>query len=162
IEFRPSSNASHHALFFLDQTGQAVELDKADPRPGFSGMSFLARNPNTAPGFAALRQSGGNRAGLLNGSVSGLGGWAVGGSPHPLPEGLARALPKNSDLVLQMHFHPVGKVQHEQSTIGFYFADAPPKRTLTALQLPPLFGALAGINIPAEEKRFVIKDSFVL
>src|SRR5262249_51716702 len=49
-----------------------------------------------------------------------------------------------------------------QATIGFYFASGPPKRTLTALQLPPVFGALAGINIPAGEKRFVIKDSFEL
>src|SRR5437867_5062608 len=46
IEFRPSANASHHALFFLDPTGQAVRLDEADPRPGFSGMSFLSLDPN--------------------------------------------------------------------------------------------------------------------
>jgi hypothetical protein len=61
-----------------------------------------------------------------------------------------------------MHFHPTGKIEREQSTIGFYFADAPPKRKLAGLQLPPLFGALAGIDIPAGEKRFVIKDSFTL
>src|SRR5262245_41485983 len=38
IEFRPSSKSSHHALFFLDETGQAVQLDAADPKPGFTGM----------------------------------------------------------------------------------------------------------------------------
>src|SRR5262249_5330526 len=132
IEFRPSANASHHALFFLDQTGQAVQLDAADPRPGFSGMNFLARDPNAITAREARGQRGGGfGAGLLNGGARGLGGWAVGGTPHPLPEGLAHALPKDSDLVLQMHFHPIGKVQHEQATVGFYFADGPPKRTLT-------------------------------
>src|SRR5881296_3478000 len=61
-----------------------------------------------------------------------------------------------------MHFHPIGKVQQEQATVGFYFADGPPKQTLTTLQLPALFGALSGIDIPAGDKRFVIKDTFTL
>ena len=86
----------------------------------------------------------------------------MGGVPRPLPDGLARSLPQESDLVLQMHFHPTGKVEHETAVVGLHFADAPPKRTLAGLQLPPLFGALAGIDIPAGEKRFVIKDSFTL
>jgi hypothetical protein len=99
---------------------------------------------------------------FLRARAGGLGGWAVGAGPRVLPEGLARSLPKGSDLVLQMHFHPTGKTESEQASIGFYFAAAPPQRTLTALQLPPVFGALAGINIPAGEKRYVIRDSFTL
>jgi hypothetical protein len=154
IEFRPSSKASHHALFFLDDTGQAVKLDEADPKPGFTGMNFLAA------GLIGQGQRRGNSD--TPRPAAGIGGWAVGGSPRELPEGLARRLPRNSDFVLQMHFHPSGKVETEQSTLGFYFAAAPPKRTLAGLQLPPLFGALAGIDIPAGEKHFVIKDSFTL
>jgi len=154
IEFRPSSKSSHHALFFLDQTGQAVQLDEADPRPGFTGMNFLAGS------FAGFVRGG--RGGGLDQqpTVSGLGGWAVGGSARELPDGLARRLRRDADLVLQMHFHPSGKVEREQATIGFYFADAPPTRTLATVQLPVIFGALAGIDIPAGEKHFVIKDSF--
>ena len=155
IEFRPAANASHHALFFMDLTGQAVQLDEADPRPGFAGMNFLASS------LAGQRL--GQRGGALRDrAAAGLGGWAVGGSPRELPEGLARRLAKDADLVLQMHFHPTGKIEREQATLGFYFADAPPKRTLAALQLPPLFGALAGIDIPPGDKRFIIKDSFIL
>jgi mono/diheme cytochrome c family protein len=153
IEFRSSANASHHALFFLDQSGTAVKLDEADPRPGFSGMSFVG---------AAAGDGARGLIGQFGLRAAGLGGWAVGGTAHRLPEGLARRLPKDSDLVLQMHFHPTGKVEREQATLGLYFADAPPKRTLTALQMPPVFGALAGIDIPAGEKRFVVKDSFTL
>jgi hypothetical protein len=163
IEFRSSANASHHALFFADDSGQAVELDRADPRPGFVGMNFLGANANNAGGLLRGRgAAAGGGARLAGLAQSSLGGWAVGGGPRPLPEGLARPLAKGSDLVLQMHFHPTGKVEREQATVGFYFADGPPKRRLTALQMPPLFGAVAGIDIPAGEKRFAINDSFLL
>jgi len=156
IEFRPSGKSSHHALYFIDQTGQAVQLDAADPRPGFTGMNFLASGLG-----ARLGQGRGANAATPR-AAAGIGGWAVGGSPRELPEGLARRLPRDADLVLQMHFHPSGRAESEQATLGFYFADAPPKRTLAALQLPPLFGALAGIDIPAGSKGFTIKDSITL
>src|SRR5262249_13023182 len=80
IEFRPAANASHHALFFLDLTGQAVQLDAADPRPGFIGMNFLAGS--------LLGLGRGQRGGDATGDrgAAGLGGWAVGGSPRELPE----------------------------------------------------------------------------
>jgi mono/diheme cytochrome c family protein len=154
IEFRSSANASHHALYFLDQTGAAMKADEADPRPGFSGMNF-------AGGGVLARARGDAGAGTGLGAAR-LGGWAVGAAARRLPEGLARPLPKGSDLILQMHFHPTGKIEREQATVGFHFASAPPKRTLTALQLPPVFGALAGIDIPAGEKSYVIKDSFTM
>jgi len=159
VEFRSSAKASHHALFFLDQTGEARKADDADPRPGFAGMNFLGAG-SAARGAIGQRQGRGLAA-LLGGRL-GLGGWAVGGSPSGLPEGLARPLPKGSDLILQMHFHPTGKVEREQATLGIYFAEKPPTRTLTALQMPPIFGALAGIDIAAGEKGFTIQDSFVL
>ncbi|MBI3850660.1 MAG: cytochrome c [Verrucomicrobia bacterium] len=143
IEFRPSARTVvHHCLFFLDTTGTARKLDEADPEPGYNG-------------------GGGGRGRGLQMS-GGLGGWAVGGNPRPLPEGLAWHIPKGADLVLQTHFHPSGKVEQEQSVIGFYFADGPPKKTFAGIQLPPIFGAIAGIDIPAGEKHYVIKDSFVL
>src|SRR5215510_14878052 len=117
-------------------------------------MSFLG---------GGLLQRIGRRGGpAANNAASGLGGWAVGGSPRELPDGLARRLPAGADMIVQMHFHPSGKIEREQATIGFYFADGAPKRTLSALQLPVLFGAFAGIDIPPGEKRFVIRDSFTL
>ena len=159
VEFRSVAKASHHALFFLDQTGEALKADQADPRPGFVGMNFLGAG---AAARGALGQRQGRGAlGLLGGRL-GLGGWAVGGSPSGLPEGLARSLPSGSDLVLQMHFHPTGKIEREQATVGIYFAEKPPTRTLTGLQMPPVFGALAGIDIPPGEKGYTIRDSFTM
>ena len=157
IEFRPSGKASHHALYFYDTTGSAVQADERDPAPGYSGMDVLG-----GAGAGNLRR-------LLQGGAAGgdstagsLGGWAVGGRPAELPEGAARWLPAGSALVLQMHFHPSGKPETEQATIGLYFSDKPPPRQLLELQLPPLFGALAGIDLPAGEPRVMVRDSFTL
>jgi mono/diheme cytochrome c family protein len=162
IEFRPSSKSSHHALFFLDETGQAVQMDAADPKPGFTGMRFLRTGANGTRGGGVRRLGQRQGNAVTERAAAGLGGWAVGGSPRELPEGLARRLPKDADLVIQMHFHPTGRAEREQPTLGIYFADTPPQRTLTALQLPVIFGAFAGIDIPAGSKRYVIKDSFTL
>ena len=41
-------------------------------------------------------------------SSGGLGGWVPGTTPSFLPAGIAMPLPKNSDLILQTHFHPNG------------------------------------------------------
>ena len=136
IEFRPGKRSVvHHSLFYYDTTGDARARDAEDPIPGFKRMG---------------RERGG------------IGGWAVGGIPKMLPEGLAYRLPKGADLILSTHFHPSGKEETEVSTVGFYFADEPPTQQFTGVQLPPAFGALAGINIPAGESNYTKTDSFVL
>jgi hypothetical protein len=91
-----------------------------------------------------------------------LGGWAVGAQPHFLPEGLAMQVPKGSDLVVQYHFHPTGKPEAEKSRIGLYFAKSPPTRTLARVQIPPHYSLFSGLDIPAGEKDFVIRDSYTL
>lgn len=177
IEFRPSGKASHHALFFFDTTGGSLQQDQLDPAPGFNGMGFVGRQLG---GGQSGGQSGGQGGGARRGGVTELlralagtgadgslpigvlGGWAVGGSPAALPEGSARRLPAGSALVLQMHFHPSGKPETEQAVIGIHFASSAPKRTLIELQLPALFGALAGIDLTAGAPRTVIRDSFTL
>lgn len=169
IDFRPSARAVvHHSLFFLDATGAARERDASDPGPGFRG---------SMGGGVRLggRGAGGGLAGLLGGGgpddppadpiarvAGGLGGWALGGRALELPDGLAFPLPKGSDLILSTHFHPSGKVQMEKSTVGLYFASAPPTQAFTTIQLPPLFGVFEGIDIPAGQERYTLQDSFVI
>ncbi len=138
VEFRPSARkVVHHALYYLDTKGQARKFDELDPKPGYNGMK------------------------RSNGEFESLGGWAVGGEPLMLPPELAWRFPTNSDLVLQTHFHPSGKIEHETSTVGIYFATKPPSRKFTTLQLPPLFGRLSALNIPAGATNYALKDSFV-
>ena len=88
-----------------------------------------------------------------------LGGWAVGTTPRFLPENLSWTMNKGSDFILQLHLHPTGKPEKERSTIGLYFADAPPPRKVRELSAPGLFGALANIDIPAGEKAYVVKGT---
>jgi len=71
-------------------------------------------------------------------------------------------VPKGSDLVIQYHFHPTGKPEAEKSAIGLYFAKKPPERTLTRIQMPPDYSLFSGLDIPAGQKNFVIRDSYVL
>jgi hypothetical protein len=139
LEFRPKARSVvHHSLYFLDTSGDARKFDERDPKPGYAGM---------------------NRS---NRQFQSLGGWALGGEPLLLPPDLAWYFPTNSDLVLQTHFHPNGKVDYESSAVGLYFADKPPTRKFTTLQLPPLFGRLSALDIPAETNNYTVRDSFVL
>jgi len=138
IEMRPSARAAvHHVLYFADPNGRAHLKQSEGTEPGFNGM----------------------RAG---GATLPLGGWAVGAQPHFFPEGLALRLPQGSDLVIQYHFHPTGKPEAERSVIGLYFAKEPPSRSLISIQLPPVYSLFSGLDIPAGEKDFVIRDSYTL
>ncbi len=137
IEVRPSARSVlHHVLIVLDEERRGQALDGKDGKPGYGGMRL-----NRAPMIA---------------------GWAVGGMPEHLPEGLAIKLPKGSDLVLQSHLHPSGKKEKEQTVLGIHFAKQPPTRTLVSIQLPPFFGLTAGLDIPANEANYHLRDTFEL
>ncbi len=71
-------------------------------------------------------------------------------------------MPKGADLVLSTHFHPSDQPASEASTVGLYFAKQPPTKSFAVVQLPPVFGLLSGIDIPAGESRYTMTDSFVL
>jgi len=79
-----------------------------------------------------------------------------------LPDGLAYLYPKGADLVVQTHFHPSGKAEEESSTIGLFFADKEPTRSFVGVQLPPAFGEISGIDIPAGQSNYVVKDAITL
>lgn len=138
IDMRPSARAVvHHVLYFADPNGKAHQRPRQGMEPGFSGMR-------------------------VSGATVSLGGWAIGAQPAFFPEGLALQVPKNSDLVVQYHFHPTGKPEAEKSLIGLYFARKPPERTLTRIQMPPAYSLFSGLDIPAGKKDFVIRDSYTL
>jgi hypothetical protein len=171
VDFRPSARTVvHHSLFFLDDTGVARARDSRDPRPGFGGA--MGRGVGVAGGrggLLALLGLGGQGTTGRGGDATAvgraggtLGGWALGGQPQSLPDGLAYFVPRRSDLILSTHFHPSGREEREQSVVGLYFAERPPVKSFTPIQLPPVFGVFEGIDIPAGQERYAIHDSFVL
>jgi hypothetical protein len=62
-------------------------------------------------------------------------GWAPGATPHRLPDGVAYHVPAGADLVMQMHYHPSGKPERDQSELGIYFTSAPAARRVQSLAL---------------------------
>lgn len=112
-EFRPDKRSVvHHAIAFLDSTGQARLRDKLDSGPGYRTFG----GPGIVP-------------------TGGLGAWAPGSTPRMLPDGVGRLLRKGSDLVLQVHYHPSGKPERDQSSLGIYFAKKPVKQPVGGIAL---------------------------
>ena len=122
VEFRAGqAEVVHHAFMYFDTTGTARRLDAATPEPGYERLG--------SPGFR----------------VSGtLGGWGPGGTVIPLPDGMGRPLPAGADLVLQVHYHPTGRVLRDRSRVGLYFAEEGASRLVTEILV-----ANTRLNIPA-------------
>lgn len=55
-----------------------------------------------------------------------LGGYTPGEMPSVFPPGVAKLVPAGSNLVLQVHYTPMGKVKTDRSRVGFIFANTPP------------------------------------
>jgi mono/diheme cytochrome c family protein len=144
VEFRPGTRkVVHHSLIHYIRGGSASKVVSADGKPGFGGPMPAGFIPAFAP-------------------AGELGLWAVGTTPHALPDGLALPLPKESDVVLQLHLHPTGKPEVERAKVGIYFASAAPARRIRELGVLGFFGLLANIDIAPGDKNFAIKGSLTL
>ncbi len=132
VEFRPGNpRVVHHAILYLDSTGEARRRDALDPEPGYEG--------GLVPGFAAGT----------------LGFWAPGYTPRRLPRGIGQKLAQGSDLALQLHYHPSGKAEPDRSQVALYFAERPVDRYLSTLALIDL-----AVDIPPGETSHRMKYSF--
>lgn len=127
-EFRPGNKrVIHHASFHLDNKGQARKKEKetSDGQPGYTSFG--------GPGID---------------SAGSLGGWGLAALPRFLPEGTGMMLPKGCDLVLQIHYHPNGKEETDQSELGIYFSKKPATRFHASIM-----ARTDKISIPAGDKR---------
>ncbi len=150
IELKPSARAVvHHVLFASDKTGAARTEERTvnDGQPGFPGLGSVFTIQAAADPLSALS--------------GGLGGWVPGTTPSFLPAGIAMPLPKNSDLILQTHFHPNGAVLTEKTVVGLYFGPTP-DRQVTQFQVPAFFGIRANIDIPAGTKDYKVRGAFTI
>ncbi|HUR47664.1 MAG TPA: tetratricopeptide repeat protein [Candidatus Saccharimonadales bacterium] len=136
VEFRPSSRSVHHAFIRLDRTSNSRRLDAQDPEPGFPGMD----SPKTveSPGGQFLS-------------------WQPGKVPGRSAPGLGWTLEKGTDLVVQCHLKPSGKVEPIQPSIAFYFTSLPPTNSPAQIALNSFT-----IDIPAGTKDVPVEDTYVL
>jgi hypothetical protein len=108
IEYRPDNRrVVHHMLGWVDVSGAGRKKDAGDPGPGYSCFS----GPEVQ-------------------YHADFGGWSVGRDPARLPDGVGYSLPKGSDVILQVHYHPDGKPESDRSRIGLHFAKKPIKQTV--------------------------------
>jgi Flp pilus assembly protein TadD len=136
LEFRPgNSKVVHHANIRIDRTPASRQLDARDPEPGYEGV-------------------------LLHSAIYPDGhflGWTPGQAAPLLPPGLAWRLEPGTDLVVEMHLQPSGKVEEIAPSIGLYFGSDPPLRTPAMLRL-----GRQDIAIRPGDKAYTSTDSFVL
>ena len=112
-EIRPSSREHvHHGVVYIRQPGSA----------------WLAHSPVGTPFTNVSMEDSMTKSDLLL-------VYAPGSSPDEWPEGMAKLIPRGSDLVFQMHYTANGKPATDQSSIGMIFAKAPPKQRVMTLQL---------------------------
>jgi len=131
MEFRPGNRrVVHHALVFADTTGTARKLAADAPDGGYACFG----GPKFPP------------AGLL-------GGWAPGASPPPDSPSLAQLVRQGTDIVVQIHYHPSGKAEEDQSALGLKFS-GPPTKGRAGIIL-----SSRRIAIPAGDAHYVVKTS---
>jgi hypothetical protein len=136
VEYRPGNRKIvHHAV--LTSLPHDAALGKLAAGDGKSFASGLAPPGQLLPGP--------------------LGIWTPGKQPRPLPEGYAAAWPAGSDLVLQLHLHPSGKPETEQSTIGLHLTDQKPRGRIGMMML-----SNNRVNIPPGAPDHAIEASVTL
>jgi hypothetical protein len=137
VEFRPDNRRIvHHALVFVDSNGAARR-----------------RSANGDGSYPCFGGPGVPGTGLI-------GGWTPGAFPVPASDDYSRPVPRGSDIVVQIHYHPSGKPELDQSSLGLTFTgppSGPPKKGRTAaLVLGPR------IDIPPGDPHYVVKGQLVL
>jgi tetratricopeptide (TPR) repeat protein len=135
IVFHPRGSAVHHANIRIDATGASRQLDEADADPGYEGL--ILKSADFPDGHFL--------------------GWTPGQTSATLSDELAWPLPEHSDLVVQLHLRPTGRVEDIAPTIGLYFTDRPPARRPVVLRL-----GRQTLEIPAGADAFRVEDAFVL
>ena len=139
VEIRPGDKRLvHHANMLVDRNQSARRMEK-DPGSGFGGMEVRIESEVFDPDSHFLF-------------------WKPGTVATNEPDGMALRLDKGTDLVLNAHLQPSGKLEVIQPSVGLYFTDKPATVHPMLLEMQN-DGAL---DIPAGAKDFVVTDEFKL
>lgn len=131
FEFHPSNRrVVHHALIFTESSGAARRI---------------AGPAGTYPCFGSI--------GTL--WTSAIGGWSPGNVPMDAPANTGAWLPRAADLVIQIHYHPTGKAEEDQSSLALYFTARPPEKKVVDIGL-----SSRHIDIPAGAEAYQVRDHF--
>lgn len=136
VEIQPGNpKVVHHAVMRVDTTGTAARRDAEDPAPGFDGMDYAG-------------------AQLPDGRFL---GWTPGKAPDPGSVARSWRLAEGTDIVLQLHLRPTGKVETVQPRIGLHFSERPATRRALAMEL-----SSTEIDLPAGAKDVLVEDRWTV
>ena len=135
IELKPQNRkVVHHIVVYVSTSGEARLKDGKDGQPGYSSF-----------GGAGVAASGV------------LAVWAPGIRAVTTPQSTGILLPKGADVILQVHYHPTGKVELDQTEIGLKFSSKPIDKVVRA----SLFGNVL-ISIPKDSPNAEVKADMYL
>jgi len=150
FEVRPGNRrVVHHTLNFLVAKGSTDALLEAERK-----KVLTEKDLDRGPGYTVTMGVG--RGVALRG---GMGGWAPGQVPRPLPPGIAYRIPKDCDFVIQTHYHRTGRLEKDKLRIGLYFAKPEEKITMT-VQATVLPGAF--LFIPPNQSNYKVTGTMYL
>jgi peroxiredoxin len=132
VEVRPGNpRVVHHALLFIDGRGKGRQLEEAE-RDKRLPDSVLDRGPGYSTGMGGI--------GFI--PQGGLSGWAPGNIGYRLPDGTGFSLPKNADVIMQIHYHRDGKLEKDRTQVGLYFAKKHVDTPWKGLLIPGIFDTI--------------------
>lgn len=136
VELRPGNpRIAHHAVMRVDVDGDAKRQDALDAEAGFDGMVL-----------AGAKMPGGRFI-----------GWTPGKAPDPGSAERSWLLVGGSDLVVQVHLRPSGKLESVQPQVGLHFAATPPTKRALAMEL-----SSTAIDIEPGDEDYRVSDTFEL
>ncbi len=139
VEIHPGDKRLvHHANILVDRYESARRMEK-EKGAGFGGMEIRIDSEVFDPDSHFLF-------------------WKPGTVATFEPDGMALRINKGTDLVLNAHLQPSGKVEPIQPSVGLYFTDKPAIVHPMLLQLQND----AALDIPAGASDFVVTDEFRL
>jgi len=143
MDVRPGNKkVVHHVIAFLDERGHSHAMNGRDNdgQDGYTTFGGVGFNPSGA-----------------------LGGWAPGLRPQHTPAGSAFELKPGTTLVLQVHYHPSGKEETDQTKVGLYFADKTPSKPMTLAWIAnPLFRIPAGASAHPVSMQYPVRADVTL
>jgi tetratricopeptide (TPR) repeat protein len=135
LQFRAGNTAVHHANIRIDPTPASRRLDEADGAPGYEGI--ILRSADFPDGHFL--------------------GWTPGQIVPALSDAVAWRLDAGSDLVVQLHLRPTGRIETIAPVIGLYLTATPPAAPPSIVRL-----GRQDLDIPAGAADHRVNDRFVL
>jgi hypothetical protein len=132
IDVRPGARSVvHHAIVYIDESGESKRFDEADAAPGFN-----------CPNDAEFTKSA-------------VAWWMPGAPARFEPAGDAWKVPKSARIVIKIHYHVHhGGGQSDQTEVGLYFAREPVRKELRTLLLTN-----TSFAIPAGDSHYKVTAS---